>query len=55
MMLIGVGYLRFGRWLARGQEDSIKMFLTPELEAKLCDQGSPNPPGGVNERQPFKH
>jgi hypothetical protein len=53
MMLIGVGFLRFGRWLARGQEDSIWRFLTRELKAEPCGQGSPNPQGGANGRQPF--
>lgn len=35
MMFLGFGFVRFGRWLARGQRDSIQNFLIRELEARV--------------------
>jgi hypothetical protein len=44
MILIGFGFVRFGRWLARGQVESVQSFLVSELKAQACNEGSPNPP-----------
>lgn len=34
MIFLGFGFVHFGRWLARGQRDSIQNFLIRELEAR---------------------
>jgi hypothetical protein len=34
MMFLGCGFLRFGQWLARSQNDSIRNFLIGEFEAR---------------------
>jgi hypothetical protein len=33
MMLLGYGFVRFARWLGRGQVESVRSFLTRELKA----------------------
>ena len=42
MILLGLCFVRFGRWLARGQVDSLKGFLAHELRARPCEEGSPD-------------
>jgi hypothetical protein len=53
MGLLGFGFIRFGRWLGRGQAESIRRFLTRELRAQSWDERSPNPQGRANGTQPF--
>jgi hypothetical protein len=42
MGLLGFGLIRFGWWLGRGQVQSLRSFLTRQLEALPIAEGSPN-------------
>ena len=42
MGLLGLGLVRFGRWLARGQMESLRCFLARELKARPLIEGTPN-------------
>ena len=42
MMVLGFGMVRFGRWLARGQAESLRSFLARELKAQPPVENSPN-------------
>ncbi len=42
MILLGVAFVRLCRWVARGQEKSMRCFLERELRAQLHVEGRPN-------------
>ena len=42
MGLLGFGLVCFGRWLGRGQAESLRSFLMRELEAQPMDECNPN-------------
>jgi len=42
MILLGFGFIRLGRWLARGQMESLRCFLKRELNAQPDDAESPD-------------
>lgn len=48
MMLLGFGFVQFGRWLASGQAERLELFLAHELKAQPCHQASPTIAIGCN-------
>ena len=43
MALLGFAFVRFCRWLARGQMESLRCFVERELKARPSGDRSPNP------------
>lgn len=48
MLLLGLGFLRLCRRLARGQAESLRCFLARELQAQVRVRAGPKPKGGAN-------
>lgn len=48
MGLLGFGLVRFGRWLGRGQAETLRLFLARDLQAHTSVEGGSDPGASPN-------